>query len=98
MIINPESFLYLRGSIVEVDFNGRTSFNASGEVIATAELDSLRLQNDLTGRSLEDAQRLIVATVDIEAGSQATITVWPEWFGQMPFLPVRIQVVTENRP
>jgi hypothetical protein len=96
MSINPESFLYLRGAVIETDYE-RTSFNASGEAIATAQLDMLRLQNDLTGRSLEDAQRLIAATVDIEAGTQPRITIWPDGFGQMPFLPVRIQIITENQ-
>jgi hypothetical protein len=96
MNINPESFLYLRGAVIQTDYE-RTSFYASGEAIATAQLDALRLQNDLTGRSLEDAQRVIAAVVDIESGTQPRITTWPEWFGQMPFLPVRIQIVTENQ-
>lgn len=97
MTINPESFLYRRGSIVAIDFTGSTSFNAAGEAIATAQLDVLRLQNDLTGRSIEDAQRLIAATVELELGNQPRIQVWPEWFAQMPFLPVRIHIMTENR-
>lgn len=96
MLLNPESFLYRRGPMIETDAEGRTSLQVFGEGIASAQVNNYQLQADLTGRSLEDAQRVIAATVDITPGSQPQIEIWPEFFGQMPFLPVRINIIVES--
>lgn len=96
MILNPESFLYLRGPVIETDDNNRTTFEAFGEGIATARVDSYRLQSDLTRRPLDEAQRLIAATVDIAPESQPIIDLNPQWFDRMPFLPIRITIEIEG--
>jgi Baseplate J-like protein len=96
MLLNPESFLYRRGPVIETDANGRTSLQVFGEGIASAQVNTYQLQADLTGRSLEDAQRVIAATVDITPGSQSQIEIFPEFFGQMPFLPIRINIIAES--
>lgn len=96
MTLNPESFLYRRGPVIETDAKGRTSLQVFGEGIASAQYNAYQLQNDLTGRSFEDAQRVIAATVDIAPNSQPQIEVWPEFFSQMPLLPMRISIVGED--
>jgi len=96
MNLNPESFLYLRGPVIETDDENRTTFQAFGEGIATARVDTYRLQSDLTRRPLDEAQRLIAATVDIAAESQPTIEVNPQWFDRMPVLPIRINIEIEG--
>jgi hypothetical protein len=96
MVLNPESFLYRRGPVIGTDAEGRTSLQVFGEGIASAQVNNYQLQADLTGRSLEDARRVIAATVDIAPGSQPQISIWPEFLGQMPFLPIRINIIAEN--
>lgn len=96
MVLNPESFLYLRGPVIETDEQNRTTFEAFGEGIAIAQVDIFRLQSDLTRRPLDEAQRLIAATVDIAPNSQPIIEVHPQWFNRMPFLPIRIDIQVEG--
>lgn len=96
MILNPDSFLYRPGPFISIDDDNRITFQAFGEGIASAQVDVFRLQSDLTGRSLEEAQRLILATVDIATNSQPTITISPEWLTHMPLLPVRINIEIEG--
>ncbi|MGJ3241007.1 MAG: hypothetical protein ACFE0Q_20020 [Anaerolineae bacterium] len=96
MTLSPESFLYLRGPVIQTDRDNRTTFEAMGEGIASAQVDTYRLQNDLTRRSLDDALRVIAATVDLAPNSQPTVTVTPSWFNQMPFLPIRIKIEIEG--
>jgi len=98
MSLNPESFLYLRDSATDIDEQNRIAFRAFGEGIASAQLDTFALQSDLTGRSAENAQRVIAATIDIAPNSQPQITIWPTGFNQMPLLPVRINVEIEGTP
>lgn len=96
MSLNPESFLYLRGPVIETDTENRTTFRAFGEGIASAQLDRFALQSDLTGRPFDNAQRVIAATTDIAPNSQVQISIWPSWFNRMPLLPVRINVEIEG--
>lgn len=96
MVLNPESFLYLRGPVTGTDEQNRTTFEAFGEGIALAQVDIFRLQSDLTRRPLDEAQRLIAATVDIAPNSQPIIEVSPQWLNHMPFLPIRIDIQIEG--
>lgn len=96
MVLNPESFLYLRGPVIETDADNLTTFEAFGEGIASAQVDIYNLQSDLTRRPIDEAQRLIAATVDIAANSQPLIEVSPAWIQHMPFLPVRITIEIEG--
>jgi len=96
MTLNPESFLYRRGPVVSTDEENRTTFQAFGEGIASAQLNTYALQTDLTGRSIEEAQRLIAAIVDIAPNSQTQIEIFPNNFGYMPLLPVRIDIEIEG--
>ncbi|MEO1164417.1 MAG: hypothetical protein AAFV98_11570 [Chloroflexota bacterium] len=96
MNLNPESFLYRRGPVVSTDEENRTTFQAFGEGIASAQLNTFALQSDLTGRSIEEAQRLIAAIVDIAPNSQPQIEIFPNNFGFMPLLPVRIDIEVEG--
>lgn len=96
MVLNPESFLYLRGPVIETDADNLTTFEAFGEGIASAQVDIYNLQSDLTRRPIDEAQRLIAATVDIAPNSQPLIEISPAWIQHMPFLPIRITVDIEG--
>ncbi len=96
MVLNPESFLYRRGQVIETTEDNITTFEAFGEGIASAEVDIFRLQSDLTRRPLDEAQRLIAATVDIAPNSQPIIEITPSWFPHMPILPIRINIQVEG--
>ncbi|MEO1288381.1 MAG: hypothetical protein AAFV93_11480 [Chloroflexota bacterium] len=95
MILNPESFLYRRGEVTETGEDNAV-FEAFGEGIASAQVDTYSLQTDLTRRPLDEAQRLIVATVDVAPNSQPIIEVSPSWLTHMPILPIRINIVIEG--
>lgn len=96
MVLNPDSFLYRSGAVIETTLDNITTFEAFGEGIASAEVDVFQLQSDLTRRPLDEAQRLIAATVDIASNSQPIIEITPSWFNRMPILPIRIDIQIEG--
>jgi hypothetical protein len=92
LVLQPNSFSYTRGTVVSTNADGSTTFSASGTALATAQVDTFQIQQTLAGRPLEDAQRLLVRMVNLAPDTTPEITVSPDWFWQMPLLPVRISI------
>jgi hypothetical protein len=90
--IDPASLIYTLAPEVNIDPEGRVSFVMLAEGLVSAQINVAQLQERLAGRSIEDATRYLISTLDLTDGAVPQITVSPEWFGQMPLLSIRITV------
>lgn len=90
--LQPESITYARGPIVSQDAEGRVTFSATTTADVTTKFDATQLQEQLAGKSISDAQRLIMTTINLAETNVPRIVVTPDWYKQMPLLPIRIEV------
>ncbi len=93
----PESLNYQCCTVQGIDPTGRIALAISGSGIFSARVASGQIQEKLAGRSLPDAISYLVSTVDLQQGQTPTISLSPDWFGRLPFLPMRIDVHVEDR-
>jgi hypothetical protein len=93
-VIKPETVEYIQGNVV-VDGN-TVRFTISGRGIATGQIDAGQIQNQLAGKSLEDALSYLLNRVDIAENTAPEITLSANPFNRMPILSMRIRVVTEE--
>lgn len=100
LTLQPETFTYSQGSDIQVQPDGSVTVSASGQAIVSAEVDRAVIQQQIAGLTLADAQQRITQLVRLAPGTQPTITLQPDWTGQLPLLPVRItvDVVTDTLP
>ncbi len=82
---------YVRGGQT-VDGAWRVHFTITGTANVVAQINAAQVQERLAGLSLEAAQTYLNTQLDIEPGSTPQIIIAPDWFGQMPMLPIRITV------
>ncbi len=92
----PESLAYQCCTVQGIDANSRITLAISGSGIFSARVASGQIQEKLAGRSVPDAISYLVSTVDLQANQTPTISVSPDWFGRLPFLPMRIDVHVED--
>jgi hypothetical protein len=64
--------------------------------VFSAQVASSQIQEKLAGRSVPDAISYLVSTVDLQQGETPTVSVSPDIFGRLPFLPMRIDVHVED--
>ncbi len=83
---------YDRSGIVNVDETGRIFFTMNASALVQAQIDTGRLREQLAGRSIGEAEIYLRQQVEIDASSSIDVRVSPDWFGQMPLLPIRISV------
>ena len=79
-----------------IDERDRVTFNASGQAMVSEQVDTNRLQEQLAGRTLEDASAWLNQNVRLMTGTVPLYTLEPEWLPQLPVLPMRIQVQVVN--
>jgi len=92
----PESFQYTRGSVIETRPDGTVVLSASGQGIVAGELNTIKMQESIAGRSVAETQTIIARLVSLAPGTTAQITLVPDWLPHMPLLAVRIQIVTQE--
>jgi hypothetical protein len=92
LILQPESFTYTRGPVTSTNATGNTTFTAFGNALATAQVDTFQLQQAIAGKTLDEAQALLIRTVELAPDTTPEIRLFPQWLWQMPILPVRISV------
>ena len=90
--LQPESVTYTRGPIISQESASRVTFTATSTAQVVQQFDASQLGEQLAGRSLADAQRLLASQLDIQPDSAPQITLSPDGFSQMPILPIRIEV------
>jgi hypothetical protein len=89
---------YDRTGMVDVDETGRVSFTMNAAAFVQAQIDAGRLREQLAGRSVSDAETHLRQQVEIDTSSGIDVRVSPDWFGQMPLLPIRIFVQVNDSP
>ncbi|HEX2907430.1 MAG TPA: hypothetical protein VHO69_11250 [Phototrophicaceae bacterium] len=97
--IKPETVTYQRGSVSDIDTtSGRITFTLSGSGIVTEQVNADVVREHLAGRTLNDATAYLVNEVHLADGTLPIITLTPDWFGQMPLLPMRITIQLQEAP
>ncbi len=97
--IKPESIAYERGAVLSVDsITGRVTFTMTSTGLVASTIDAEQVRQQLAGRSINDAIAQIVSDYNLQQGTTPIISVSPDWFGNMPLLPMRINVVLQENP
>lgn len=90
--IRPETITYESGPVQQILQDGRVSFSMSGSGLVASQLNTGQLQENMAGRSIDEAMAYLLSALDLDEGSLPQITISPDWFGRMPLLPVRIDL------
>jgi hypothetical protein len=89
-----ESLKYTRGPL-QSTVDGRATFvmSASGNVAASIDAD--RVRQRIAGMSVEAAQNLLNMEWLLDPNRPPQIDVWPQFWGTLPVLPMRINVLVK---
>jgi len=96
--IQPQTIVYERGPVTAIDPDGRISFTMLCDALVAAQVNVGLIQERLAGRSPDDALRYLETETDLAEGTTPQVVVSPEWFGQLPLLPMRINVRVQELP
>ncbi len=92
--LQPESVQYERGAVT---ITGETiTITMTGTGTVTGRINNGQLQEQLAGRSIEDATAYLLERVDLAEGIPPRIQISPDWFNRMPILPIRITIITQQ--
>jgi hypothetical protein len=90
----PESMAFSSGEVLGVDGEGRVSFEMIGEGLMAARLTSEDLVSAIAGQKEGVAASYLYERLPLR--DYPTVRVWPDWFGRLPYLPVRISTQVET--
>ncbi len=88
----PESFRFFNEEVHAVDGEGRVHFTMVGLGTLAAKVDLQPLLREVSGQEIDPALDYLHARLPLQ--SRPTARVVPDWFGRLPYLPSRIQIVT----
>jgi hypothetical protein len=97
--IIPESVTYEEGcdTVNSTDAaTGRITVSMGGNGIVTAQLDTDQIRDRLAGLSMNDAIAFLVSEFPLQQGFAPQISISPDWFGNLPILPMRINVQLQS--
>lgn len=89
----PESLAFGSGEVLGVDGEGRVSFEMIGEGLMAARLTSEDLLASIAGQETGVAVSYLYERLPLR--DYPSVRVWPDWFGRLPYLPVRISTQVE---
>jgi hypothetical protein len=90
----PDNLSFRSGELLGVDGQGRVSFIMIGEGLIAARLHLDEPLQAIAGQ--ETAVALAYLYEQLPLREYPTARILPDWFGRMPYLPVRIQVQIET--
>jgi hypothetical protein len=92
----PDSLEFTSGEVLGVDAEGRVTFEMIAEGLIAARLNVDPLLEQVAGQDVGAAEAYLYEHLPLR--DTPAIRVWPEWFGRLPYLPVRIQteIVTDS--
>lgn len=90
----PDSLEFSRGEVLGVDGQGRVTFEMIGEGEIAAQLHLADLLERIAGQDTAVATNYLYEKLPLS--EEPTVRVWPEWFGRMPYLPIRIRTHIES--
>jgi hypothetical protein len=89
----PEEIVPRRGEVLGVDEDGRVTFLMQGQARIAAEIDQGTIADRIRGQKVELAEDWITREIPIQG--KPAIRIWPDWFGRLPYLTIRIAVRVE---
>ena len=89
----PDSLNFYSGEVLGVDSQGRVSFEMIGEGLTAARINIESTLDMIAGQETEAGLAYLYKTLPLR--DYPTAQVIPNWFGRLPYLPVRIQVNVE---
>jgi hypothetical protein len=89
----PGSLHFEGGEVEGVDGQGRVTFEMYGEGITAASLIMDEILGDIAGQKAGVAATYMYENLPLQ--DYPSIQIWPDWFGRLPFLPVRMHTETE---
>jgi len=92
--IDPDTISYTHGDVLRA--GDAITFTMSGRGVVRGQIRDDQIREQIAGRSLNDALEYLTTRVDLAQGSQPQIELSPDWFGRLPLLPVRIDVVAQD--
>ncbi|RMF80578.1 MAG: hypothetical protein D6737_07615 [Chloroflexi bacterium] len=95
-IVRPESVNYERGPAENLD-NNRIHFTMTGTGAIVEEINTAQIQDQIAGLSVEEALAFLENEYDLADDAPPVINLTPDWFGQLPMLPMRISIVVQER-
>jgi hypothetical protein len=88
-VLVPESLDFRGGEVVGVDSQGRVTFDMVGAGRMASEFDVDEALSAVTGQERRAAQAYLMDSLPLR--QRPDVTIWPDWYGRMPYLPIRIQ-------
>jgi hypothetical protein len=85
----PESLNFRSGEVIGVDGEGRVTFEMIGEGQIAAQFNVEQPIRAIAGQETDIALAYLHDTLPLRDYPSARI--WPNWFGRLPYLPIRIQ-------
>lgn len=94
----PGGVTYTCCRVTGLQPDGRVDFSMTGEAMVAGQVNTTLLQERLTGRTPDDAVRYLLSEVDLADNTTPQVSISPEWFGRLPFLPMRITIRLADAP
>lgn len=94
----PGAVNYQCCTVSAIQPDGSVTFTMTGEALVAGQVNTAQLQERLIGRTPEDAIRYLLSEVDLAPETTPQVSVSPEWFGRLPFLPMQITVRLADAP
>ena len=94
----PGGLTYVCCTVNGIQPDGRVDFTMTSQAMVAGQVNTTLLQERLTGRTPEDAIRYLLSEVDLAEESTPQVRITPDWFGRLPFLPMRITVRLADAP
>ncbi len=89
----PESLQFRSGEVLGVDNEGRVTFEMVGNGQVAASFGLEEPVQKVAGQETDVAMAYLHDTLPLR--DYPTARIWPDWFGRLPYLPVRIQTQIE---
>jgi hypothetical protein len=89
----PSSLNFTNGEVIGVDNEGRVTYEVEGEGVMAARLPEDALKEVIAGQDAATAASYLYE--ELPLSDYPVIKVWPDWFGRLPYLPVRIQTIND---
>lgn len=85
----PERLLFYSDEVIDVDGQGRVTFEMVGEGVIAASLNTSEVLSDVSGQPMGIAASYLYERLPLR--DYPSIRVWPNWFDRLPYLPTRIR-------
>ena len=91
-MIQTDSILYTRGTIIERTSDGNVVFDMSASATVLEPVNPQAIQQALTNRTPQQALSYLLTEIDLAPGTVPEINLTPGWMRRMPILPYRIDI------